>query len=96
VIVNDLNVIRVPIVPAEAEPPLVVDANAMLALAASFQGFETIAGRAVHVTQDFGAVQLAQLPLRNPFNGTETRHSFAPVKALRLFTAKRSDHMFKV
>ncbi len=35
VIVNDLNVIRIAIAPAEAKPPLVVDANAVLALTVS-------------------------------------------------------------
>jgi len=34
-IVNNLNVVSIPIVPAEAEPPLVVDTNAVLTLALS-------------------------------------------------------------
>jgi len=36
VIVNNLNVIGISAVPSEAEPPLIVDSHAMLALAISF------------------------------------------------------------
>lgn len=58
VIVNDLDVVSIAIAPTEAQPPLVIDANAVLTLTVSLQGFEPIPWWAIHVVQDDGAVQL--------------------------------------
>jgi hypothetical protein len=44
-IVHDLDIQRVIGAPAKAHPPLVVDPNAVLALAIALQCFEPVAGR---------------------------------------------------
>jgi hypothetical protein len=50
-IVHDFHVMRIAIAPCEADPPLVVDANAVLPLAVRAQGFQAIAGRNAKVAQ---------------------------------------------
>ena len=47
--------------PPKAEAPLVVDANAVLAAAAAFQGFQAIAGREAHDVQSVGGIELEEL-----------------------------------
>lgn len=47
--------------PHEADAPLVVDADAVLALAVALQGFKPVAGRDTQVVQHMGRVQQAQL-----------------------------------
>jgi hypothetical protein len=59
-IVHDFDFVRVAFTPAEAYPPLVVDADAVLPLPAAFQGFETIARRNGQLTQFRGGVQQQQ------------------------------------
>jgi hypothetical protein len=45
VVIDDLHVERVAVPPDEAEPPLVVDADAVLASAIAAERFEPVAGR---------------------------------------------------
>lgn len=44
-IIDNLDLLGVPIVPTKANPPLIVDTNTMLALAIPSQGLKPIAGR---------------------------------------------------
>jgi hypothetical protein len=44
-IVHDFHLLRVGTAPDEANPPLVVDANAVLAVTAALEGFQPVAGR---------------------------------------------------
>jgi len=67
-IIHNLDVKRIFALPAEAEPPLVIDAEAVLAGAVSFQGFQPVAGRQHQVAQFPRAVQLRQLPKGNALN----------------------------
>ena len=58
VIVDNLDIIGIAVVPTKTEPPLVVDANAVLPLSVGSQGLQSIPGRACHVSQDHRTVQL--------------------------------------
>ena len=49
--------------PLEADPPLVVDANAVLAFPVAFERFETVAGQ-VQIQQRRGRIMLVELHLR--------------------------------
>src|SRR5690606_26042881 len=61
VVIDGLHVMGVTIPPAEAHAPLVVDPDAVLALAATFECFKTIGGRNPQVIQGDSAVKHAQL-----------------------------------
>jgi len=43
VIVDNLDIVRVSVLPSKADAPLVVDANAVLTLSVAAQGFEPVA-----------------------------------------------------
>ncbi len=51
VVVNDLHICRTrrPCRPLEAYPPLVVDANAVLSLSVTLQGFKSVAGQRTEI-----------------------------------------------
>ena len=51
VVIDDLDVMRIAVVPAETDAPLVVDADAVLAIAVSFQCLQAVAGRYAQVVQ---------------------------------------------
>ena len=56
-IVNDLYFVSVSLSPTEANPPLVVDANAMLTLACSGQLLKSVARRDTEIAQAFRGVE---------------------------------------
>ena len=62
-VVNDLNVARARSAsrPLKADPPLVIDPNAVLSLSVAFQGFESVAGQRAQILKldrRFHAIQL--------------------------------------
>src|SRR5437870_1958893 len=62
VIVDNLDVVRVSVLPAKADAPLVVDANAVLTLSAAAQRLEPIAGRDGQVLKRACSMQVQKLP----------------------------------
>jgi hypothetical protein len=58
VIVDNLNIVGIAVVPTKTEPPLIIDANAVLTLSVGGQGLQPVPGRACHVSQDHCTVQL--------------------------------------
>ena len=50
-VINNFHVIRVPIIPTEAHPPLVVNANAVASSSVAAQLFQPIAGRDTQIMQ---------------------------------------------
>ena len=54
--------------PAEAEAPLVVDADAVLSRPTAFQGFQAVAGRQGQVTQFARAIELSEPPQGHALN----------------------------
>lgn len=55
-IVNDLDLVRIPIRPPKAGSPLIVDANTMLPGATAFELLESIPGRHPKIIQRFSRV----------------------------------------
>jgi len=96
VIVNNLDVECISALPGKTEPPLVVDANAVLAGAIPFQMLQTIARGRSEIAKFDGAVQLPQLPPSDLFDGRKSRDSLTAVKLLRVSTTKRPDHTISV
>jgi hypothetical protein len=95
VIVNDLNPLDAPTLPNEAEPPLVVDPNAVLARSAAAQILQPISGRRRQIAEVFRRVQLPQLPLGYSLNARR-EPPCVPTMEQRLGFAigERADHSF--
>ena len=47
--------------PAKAEAPLVIDADAVLAATAAFEGLQAVAGRKTHDVESVGGIELEEL-----------------------------------
>ncbi len=60
-VIYDLYLVGVFPFPPKAEAPLVVDANAVLAAAGAFEGFQAIAGREAHDIESVGGIELEEL-----------------------------------
>jgi hypothetical protein len=75
-IVDDLDVERAPLVPAEADSPAFIDANSVLALPVSFLSFKAIAGWGCQVLQNSGPVQVQQFSPRRPLECSESARNF--------------------
>lgn len=67
-IIHNFNVVRVFAAPAEANAPLVIDADAVLANAVAFQGFQAVAGRQRQIAQFARAINLRELPQGHALN----------------------------
>jgi hypothetical protein len=65
VVVNHLDLLRVAVLPDEADPILVVDPNAVLPLPIAGKSLKVIAWERAEVVEALGGVQLRQLPLRD-------------------------------
>ncbi len=63
-VVYDFDFVGVFAFPTKAEAPLVVDANAVLAAAAAFEGFQAVAGRETHDVESVGGIELEELSSR--------------------------------
>jgi hypothetical protein len=91
-IVDDLNLVCVPLAPNKTEPPLVVDPDAVLSSSIAVQGFQTIPRRSNQVSQFRSAVQLPKLPARDMLDGLKTPAWLSAVKSPGFGRAERLDH----
>jgi len=62
--------------PLKADPPLVVDAYAVLALSAALQGLEAVAGQCRQILQRVGRLDPVQLETGGPFNTRQRLDAF--------------------
>jgi len=91
-VVHDFYVVGVAIAPHKANPPPIVDANAVLPFAVPVQRFEAVARRRGEVAQVGGDIQLPKFALRHPLESPETPYAFASVQPFRSLRAKGLDH----
>src|SRR4051812_23936000 len=60
-VVHDFDVVRLVLGPDEADPVLVVDPNAVLALSIAGEGLEAFAGRDPEIGEALGGIELVEL-----------------------------------
>ncbi len=65
VVIDNLNLVRAVGLPLEAEAPLLVDADGVLAFAVSLEGFEPVSGWDVEVVEFGDGVELGELAQRH-------------------------------
>jgi hypothetical protein len=97
VIIDDLNPLDAPIPPNEAEPPVVVDPNAVLARSAAAQSLQPISGRRRQIAEVFRGVQLPQLPLGYSLHARRELPCVPTMKQrLGFAIGERADHSFRL
>src|SRR3954447_483473 len=68
VVVDDLDLVSVPIAPLEADPPLVVDTDAVLARPLAAQALQPVPRGDLEILKSLGVVQHPKLPTRHLLN----------------------------
>lgn len=68
-VIDDADLAALPVVPDETDAPLVVDPDAVLALAASLQRLQPVGRRNAQVVEPLGVVQHPQFAPRDVLNG---------------------------
>jgi hypothetical protein len=92
-IVDDLNICRTVFGPSEANPPLIVDPDRMLAFSILGQAFQAITRRYPQVVELFGGLNRFQLPSGYPEYPTRKALGTKPVKdRLRDLVLEPADH----
>jgi len=92
VVVDDLDVVGVPVAPNEAETPLVVDPDTVLSRSVTVQCFQAISRRRRQVSQSCRAVQLPKLPARDVLDCLKTPAWQPLVKSPGFRGAERLNH----
>jgi hypothetical protein len=87
---------RIPGFPREAHPPLVVDPDAVLALAVALQRFEVVAWGRLQIFERASAVQVQKLPTGSSFDGPETPDRDVVEERLDILVAKGANHGISV
>jgi hypothetical protein len=93
VVVDELDVSGTGGAPGEADPPLVVDTDAVLAGAAATELLQPVAGRYAQVVDALGGVDESKLVVREPAEfRTQSLDVAAPPDRLGVLIPERADH----
>jgi hypothetical protein len=96
VIIHDFYVVGIAAAPNKADAPLLVDADAVLALSIALQRFQVITWRRPQIPQFDGDIQLPQLSLGHPFESPKAFDSLPVVKLFGLPRPERLNHLLSV
>ncbi len=91
-IIYDLDVEYIPVLPAKAYPPLIVDADAVLPLAVAFQGLQPVSRWNPKILQASRLVQIQQLTPGDTLDGPEAGHIQIIEQRLGPGIAEGADH----
>jgi hypothetical protein len=93
VVVHNLDFIGITLPPDKADAKSVVDSDAMLAFAVSFQGFQTVAGENREILQLVRRVELFQFPLDNSCAHSVPSWNPSFKERFRILVAQGSNHL---
>jgi hypothetical protein len=82
--------------PGKADPPLVVDADTVLALTVALQKFQSVPRKRRKSSDIRSRVQHIQFAKGGPFDGPKAAHAFALKKPLGVSTTKGPDHRLRL
>jgi hypothetical protein len=95
-IVNDLDVPRTVVSPTEADPPLVIDSDAVLAASITAELLQAIAREHAKVIEVLGAVEHLQLSFGLRLGRSESFRDLAFEELLRGARRKRPNHLPRI
>ena len=92
-IINNLNLEGIAVSPPKADPPLVIDANAVLASAIALELLQAVAGRDAEIVELLGGIHQSQLAEHDAVKlGGEAPDAFAPEQPLGIAIGEAGDH----
>src|SRR5690554_862867 len=91
-VINNFNIFRASLGPAEANPELFVDSNAVLTLAVTMQWFQHISGRYFQIIQLACSLELPNFPQGNSLEINEAPDAASACQFLGILTLERYDH----
>jgi len=94
VIVRDFDEVGVAITPSKTDPPLVINANAVLSLAFAAKPFQSVARKHTENSKIIRRVEHIELPKSRALDGAKLPAGLAMKKPLSLIAAERFDHCF--
>jgi hypothetical protein len=92
VIVNNFHTKNLATLPAKTDPPLIIDADAVLTLPLALQRLQSIPGRDTKITETHGSMQIQEFPSCDPFDVSETSDIPVVKQCLGLPTTKGPNH----
>jgi hypothetical protein len=95
VVINNFDLVGVSIAPHETDPPLIVDANAVLSLSISIQRLQTVTRRSSQISQLGCTVELSQFSTSDASYGPKAPAGYPLMQSAGLGTTERLDHWFK-
>jgi len=97
VIVNDLDAFWTCFSPPEANPPLFIDTDAVLARSITLQRLQSVTRRHSKIVEAYSRVQHDQLPQRDAQDPRVVgAHRFALPESFGVPVAERSDHIVRI
>jgi hypothetical protein len=72
VVIHNLNVMRIAVTPGEADPPLIVDPNAVCPGAITPEQFKLVSRRYPKILQAPCLMEVQELPPRSPLDGLKS------------------------
>jgi hypothetical protein len=93
VVIHDLDLVCAVLAPYETHPPVVVNSDAVLSPAVTFQRFELVARRNSQTGQLGGRVKLQKLAARNSFDIPEPRDRPTTEERFCIGTRECADHL---
>ena len=91
-VVDDFHIVGIAVFPDKADAPLLVDANAVLAEAITFEGLESITRRCVQILENSRPVQDEKLAPGRTFELPESAHESIVEQGLCAPAPERSNH----
>src|SRR5690554_8173844 len=91
-VINNFDIFRASLGPAETNPELFVDSNAVLALAVTMQWLQHISGRYFQIIQLACSLELPNLPQGNSLEIDEAPDPAPTCQFLGILTLERYDH----
>ena len=96
-IVNNLDLRWSSVCPHEADPPLVINSDAVLSGTVALEGLEPISWRDTKIVKDLCGPHLAKLAQSNRVNPRINRpNTLTTPQPLGVFVSERSDHQFSI
>jgi hypothetical protein len=91
-VIDDLDVVGVPVLETKTQAPLIVYPNALLSSTLALQGLQSVRRRYAQVLDAPSDVEHLKLPVGDRLKGPEAFRRLAEVQGLRMLAAEGLDH----
>jgi hypothetical protein len=94
-VIHDLDAVGIPILPEETNPPLIVDPNAVLTFAVTFQSLKAVGRRRLQIFKGTSPLKHPEFSKSHPLNILrKLSRNLTMEQPLRLFVLEVLDHGF--